>query len=43
VITREQIEFVLEDTVVYCAVLIGILVMSFGIGMLIGLVWSVLL
>ena len=42
-ITQQQIEFILEDTVVYTAVLIGVCVVSFGIGMLIGLVWSLTL
>jgi MFS superfamily sulfate permease-like transporter len=42
-ITRSQLEFILDDTVVYCAVLTVICVMSFGLGIVIGVIWSVLL
>ena len=42
-ITQAQLEFIVEDTVVYTAVLIGVCVVSFGLGIVIGLVWTVLL
>lgn len=42
-ITREQVEFIVEDTVVYIAVVIGLCVVSFGLGIVIGLVWSLTL
>ena len=42
-ITREQVEFIVEDAVVYTAVVIGLCVVSFGLGIVIGVIWSVLL
>ena len=42
-ITQAQLEFIVEDTVVYTAVLIGLCVVSFGLGIVIGVIWSVLL
>ena len=42
-ITREQVEFIVEDTVVYTAVLIGLCVVSFGLGIVIGVIWSLTL
>ena len=42
-ISQEQLEFIVEDTVVYTAVLIGLCVVSFGLGIVIGVIWSLTL
>ena len=42
-ITREQVEFIVEDTVLYTAVVIGLCTLSFGLGIVIGIIWSLTL
>ena len=38
-ITSQQIESIVLDDILYVAVLTGILVMSFGLGLLVGAIW----
>jgi hypothetical protein len=38
-ISQEQIESIVLDDILYVAVLIGTLVMSFGLGLAIGAIW----
>jgi hypothetical protein len=39
VITWQQIESIVLDDILYVAVLIVLLVMSFGVGLVIGAIW----
>jgi hypothetical protein len=38
-ITRSQLEFILDDTVMYCGLLIVICTVSFGLGLILGAIW----